>query len=194
MALVAEVRIGCESTSRERPTVVPLLSLTLQFGNVLQHATFNDAEFCQVNDKTKRRFKVRSAIGTTACWRARLFQDSCRDRNGRTILIPEWYVRLRHDGVTKSVRLHESDKERAAEEALRLLNRMEAEGWNAVTSRQGRLPGSPTVAQFCDAFMKVTAGMERQPRAIGIRTYTQSFRHFARSPPLNKIGNWTEVP
>ena len=61
-------------------------------------ATEDNPEKCQVGDKTaKRRF--RSAENTTAYWRGRLFRNSFKDRQGRTVTIPEWYCRLRHAGV-----------------------------------------------------------------------------------------------
>lgn len=59
-----------------------------------QDATLDTPKFCQVDDKTKYRVKVRSGMGTIAYWRARFFRNSCKDRHERTALISEWYIRL----------------------------------------------------------------------------------------------------
>ncbi|NBQ57437.1 MAG: hypothetical protein EBU32_03410, partial [Opitutaceae bacterium] len=117
-------------------------------------ATDRNLEKCQVYDKTKKtpkRGRVRSGMGTIAFWRAKLFRNSYRDRDGKTVEIPEFYVRLRWDGVTKRVKLHTSDRDKAAEEALGLSERLSREGWSAITSGQARLPASPTIDEFCEA-------------------------------------------
>jgi hypothetical protein len=65
--------------------------------------TEHNSELCQVNDKTGRRVRVRSGEGTLAYWRSRLFRNSYRHKDGRTVEIPEYYVRFRHAGTTKRV-------------------------------------------------------------------------------------------
>lgn len=145
----------------------------------------------QVDDKTEnkaeRRMRVRSGEGTVAYWRSRLFRNSYRDREGTTVLIPEYYVRMRRDGVTKRVRLHTSDKERAAEEALRLSERLSREGWNAVTAIQARLPASPTIDEFCAAYEDATASMERAPRPISVRTYVACFKQLCGLAGVSRL-------
>ena len=131
-------------------------------------------EMCQVDDKTEKRVRVRSGEGTAAYWRARLFRNSYRDRDGNTVEIPEYYVRMRREGLTKRVRLHTSDKDSAADEALRVSERLSREGWSAITDGQARLPSSPTIDEFCDLYRTATASMERSPRKISIATYTRS--------------------
>lgn len=136
----------------------------------------------QDNDKTiivpkaAKPFRVRSGEGTVAYWRSRLFRNSYRDRDGRTVEIPEYYARFRHDGMTKRVRLHTSEKEKAAEEALRLSQRLSQEGWSAVTVGQARLPHSPSIEEFCDAYQKATEAMESPPRPITVALYLRHLR------------------
>ncbi|MBL9213093.1 MAG: tyrosine-type recombinase/integrase [Opitutaceae bacterium] len=141
----------------------------------------------QDNDKTAKPIRVRSGMGTVAYWRAKLFRNSYRDREGRTVEIPEYYVRMRHDGQTKRVRLHTSDKDRAAEEALRLAERLESEGWHAVTSGQARLPASPTIDEYCDAYAKATEGMPKPPRAISVATYVRSLKQLCALAGVKQI-------
>lgn len=142
-------------------------------------ATDRNLEKCQVYDKTKKtpkRGRVRSGMGTIAFWRAKLFRNSYRDRDGKTVEIPEFYVRLRWDGVTKRVKLHTSDRDKAAEEALGLSERLSREGWSAITSGQARLPASPTIDEFCEAYSKAAASMENPPRPISVALYLRHLR------------------
>lgn len=104
--------------------------------------------------------------------------------------MPEYYVRLRHDGLTKRVRLHTSDKDRAAEEALNLSEKLRAEGWSAVAAGQSRLPASPTVEEFCEAYRKAAASMERPPRPISVAVY---LRHFKQVCSLAGVGRLREL-
>ena len=142
---------------------------------------------CQDGDKTLKRVRVRSGMGTVAYWRGKLFRNSYRDRNGVTIEIPEYYVRMRHEGVTKRVRLHTSDKDQAAEEALRLAGRLERDGWHAVTSGQARLPASPTIEQFCEAYAKATEGIPKPPRAVSVATYVRSLKQLCALAGVKQI-------
>ncbi len=154
---------------------------------VRQYATGHIPDKRQDNDKTSNRVRVRSGMGTVAYWRAKLFRNSYRDREGKTVEIPEYYVRMRRDGVTKRVRLHTSEKERAAEEALKLAHRLESDGWHAVTSGQARLPASPTIDEFCEAYVKAAEGMQRAPRAISVITYVRSLKQLCALAGVKQI-------
>jgi integrase len=140
-------------------------------------ATEDNPIKCQVGDKTpKRRF--RSAENTTTYWRDRLFRNSFKDRQGRTVTIPEWYCRLRHAGVTKRVRLPSADKDQAAEQARALAQLVWEKGWPAVADRQARLPSSPTVDDLCAAYSTIVADLERPPRPITVQNYLRCLRQF----------------
>ncbi|HUJ43443.1 MAG TPA: hypothetical protein VLW52_07545, partial [Opitutaceae bacterium] len=144
-------------------------------------------EMCQDGDKTARRIRVRSGEGTVAYWRNRLFRNTYRNRDGKTVEIPEYYVRMRHNGVSRRVRLHNSDKDKAAEEALGLAERLETEGWSAVTSRQARLPASPSIAEFCGLYRKAALSMERQPRNVTISLYCRCLRQICALAGIKQI-------
>jgi integrase len=115
-------------------------------------------------------------MGTVNYWRARLFRNTYRDRQGNTVEVPEFYVRIHHAGVTRRVRLTYSSKDQAAEEALGLFHRVLEQGWGVVTNRQARLPASPTIDEFIEAYEKATASMDKAPRAITVRLYARSLR------------------
>lgn len=138
------------------------------------NTTERNSDTCQANAKTPRR--VRSGFATTAYWRRRLYRNTYRDRQGRQVEIPEYYVRMRYNGITKQVRLNYSEQDKAAEEALKLFLRVQEEGMAAVTARQGRLPSSPTVEEYCVLYQTATASMERAPRPISVATYLRSLR------------------
>lgn len=148
----------------------------------------------QVGDKTDKsvkRLRVRSGEGTLAYWRAKLFRNSYRDRDGNTVEIPEYYVRLRRDGLTKRVRLHNSDKDEAAEEALGLSERLSREGWSAVTAGQARLPASPTIDEFCAAYQKAAASMEDPPRPITVALYLRHLRQVCALAGVTRLRELT---
>jgi integrase len=139
----------------------------------------------QVNVKTAKR--VRSGMSTAAFWKARLFRNSYRDRDGQTVEIPEFYVRLHHDGITRRVRLTHSDKDKASEEALGLFLKLQEQGWAAITARHARSPASPTVEEFCTAYEHAAASMERSPRPITLATYRRSLLQVCALAGVKKI-------
>ncbi len=150
-------------------------------------STGRNPETCQVNDKPPHRVRIRSGEGTLAYWRSRLFRNSYQDKTGSTVEIPEFYVRLRHAGVTKRVRMHTSDKEKAAEEALGLSGRLLREGWGAVDAGRARLPASPTIGEFCEAYEKAAASMESPPRPISVLTYVRSLRQVCSLAGVSRL-------
>ncbi len=141
----------------------------------------------QDNDKTPRRIRVRSGEGTVAYWKAKLFRNTYRDRGGRTVEIPEYYARMRHDGVTKRVRLGSSDKDKAAELALALSGRLSTEGWRAVAVGQARLPASPTIDEFCTAYARATESMRKPPRPISVANYVRSLKQLCALAGVRQI-------
>lgn len=134
----------------------------------------------QVNDKTAKRARVRSGQGTVAYWKAKLFRNTYRDRDGNTVEIPEFYVRVRHAGLTRRIRLGTSDKDKAAEEALSRSERVFAEGWGVETSRLARMPLSPSIEDFCAAYGKAVQAMESPPRSITVAQYLRHLRQICR--------------
>ncbi|MSU37335.1 MAG: hypothetical protein EXS36_20005 [Pedosphaera sp.] len=157
-------------------------------------ATGDNLEERQVNDKTGKAPKarrVRSAEGTLAYWKGKLFRNSYIDRKGRKIEIPEFYVRMRYEGVTKRVKLHSADKEEAAEQALRLSGQLRLNGWSAVLANQARLPSSLTIEDFCEAYEKAAASMERSPRPVTINLYCRCLRLIARFAGVKEIRQLT---
>ncbi len=50
--------------------------------------TPHNPEVRQDGDKTRQRARVRSGEGTVAYWRAKLFRNSYRDRQGQTVEMP----------------------------------------------------------------------------------------------------------
>ena len=131
----------------------------------------------QVGVKTGKRRRVRSGQGTIAFWKEKVFNNnSYKDRHGVTWPIKEYYVRLRHDGITKKVKLHTADKDKAAEEAMLLAAQLADEGWSAVTKGQARLPSSPTIEKFCEAYEKAAASMENPPRKISVALYLRHLK------------------
>ncbi len=153
-------------------------------------ATGHNLEKRQVNDKPERPLRVRSGLGTVAYWRGKLFRNTYTNQEGKTVEIPEYYVRMRHDGITKRVRLPTSDKDKAAEEALQLAERLAREGWSAVTAGLARLPASPTIEEFCEAYRKAAASMENPPRPISVALY---LRHLRQISALAGVGNLREL-
>jgi integrase len=141
----------------------------------------------QDDDKTVRRVRSRPAMGTLAYWRGKLFRNSYRDRQGNTVEMPEYYVRMRHDGKTRRVRLKSADKDIAAGEALQLAQRLETDGWHAVTSGQARLPGSPTIEEFCEAYSNATEGMPKPPRPVSVATYVRSIKQLCALVGVKQI-------
>ena len=165
--------------------------------NATQSDTTGDnPDKCQVNDKTDKTPKarrVRSGEGTVAYWKARLFRNSYTDREGRKIQIPEYYIRMRRDGVTKRVKLHSSDKEEAALQALNLSEQLRSNGWSAITAVQSRLPASPTIEQFIEAYVMATASMEDVPRPITIHLYTRCLRQLCAIGGIKNIRDLTPL-
>lgn len=153
--------------------------------------TAHTPEKCQDNDKTPQRARVRSGMSSIAYWRARLFRNTYRDRHGQTVEIPEWYARMRHDGKTRRVRLDSSDKDQAAERALRLFHELQDSGWDAVEKRQTRAPQSPTVDEFVQAFLEATEGFEAPPRPITLHLYTRCLRQLSKVAGVTHIRELT---
>jgi integrase len=145
----------------------------------------------QVNDKTAKRARVRSGQGTVAYWKAKLFRNTYRDRDGNTVEIPEFYARMRHEGKTKRVRLHTSDKDKAAEEAMRLSERLSVEGWGVVTAGQARLPVSPSIEEFCDAYTKAAQSMESPPRPISAALSLRHLRQICSIAGVTRLRELT---
>ncbi len=139
--------------------------------------TGDNREFCQVSAKTAR---VRSGQTTAAYWKGRLYRNSYRGRDGVAVLVPEYYVRIHHDGVTKQVRLTNSNRDKAADEALDLFLRVRDQGWHAVTSRQARQAASPSIDAFCDSYRTAAASMERSPRGVSINLYCRCLKQICR--------------
>ena len=149
--------------------------------------TAHTPEKCQDNDKTPQRARVRSGMSSVAYWRSRLFRNTYRDRQGQTVEIPEWYVRMRHDGKTKRVRLNSGDKDQAAERALRLFQFLQDEGWEAVEKRQARAPATPTVDEFIAAYLEATKSFEAAPRPITLHLYTRCLRQLCKVAEVTLI-------
>jgi len=145
----------------------------------------------QVNDKTAKRVRSRSGQGTLAYWRERLFRNSYTDRDGQRVEIPEFYVRMRHGGITKRVRLHSAEKDRAAEMALRLAERLSVEGWAAVTAGQARLPASPSIVEFGEAYVKASRSFEHPPRPITVKLYLRHLRQICALGGVSRIRELT---
>lgn len=159
-----------------------------------QSATGHNLEMCQVDDKVDKpakRERLRSGMGSEAYWKARLFRNSYRASDGRTVEIPEFYVRMRHAGQTRRVRLPYSDKDGAAEHALNLFHRLQSEGWSAVTDQQARLPASPTIEEFIEAYTTATASMEEPPRPITIHLYTRCLRQLCAVGGIERVRDLT---
>jgi integrase len=154
-------------------------------------ATQHNLEKRQDDDKTPKRARVRSGQGTVAYWRGKLFKNTYRDRRGNTVEFPEYYVRLRYDGITKRVRLHTSEKEKAAEEALRLSERLAGEGWGAVTAGQARLPASPSIEDFCATYEKAAQSMENPPRPISVALYLRHLRQICSIAGVTRLRELT---
>ena len=155
--------------------------------------TGHNPEMCQDGDKTAKPMRVRSGVGTVAYWRSRLFRNTYRDRSGQTVEIPELYVRMRHNGPTRRVRLRNSDKDKAAEEAQNLAGRLETEGWSVITARQARLPASPSVQEFCDLYRKAALSMERMPRKITVTNYCRCLHQLCSLAGVKQIRDLTRT-
>lgn len=156
-----------------------------------QTATEDNREKCQVDDKASKRVRVRSGEGSVAHWKAKLFRNTYRAHDGRTVQLPEWYCRMRHDGQTKRVRLASSDKDRAAELALQLANRLRVEGWSVVTKGLARLPASPTIEEFLSEYEKATKSMDKAPRPISVRLYSRCLLQLCEVAGVSKVRELT---
>jgi integrase len=134
--------------------------------------------------------KTRSGQSTVNYWKAKLFTNSF-SKNGITYDIPEYYVRLRYDGITKKVRLHTSDKDEAAQEALMLFERLSKEGWNAVRKGQSRLAGSFTIEEFCESFKNAVRSMDDAPRSISVNQYIRHLRQICSLAGITRLQELT---
>src|ERR1017187_458218 len=147
---------------------------------------------CQDGDKTDARLRVRSGMGTANYWRSRLFRNTYRDRQGNTVEVPEFYVRMHHAGITRRVRLSHSNKDSAADEALGLFHRLQDQGWGVVNDRQARLPSSPTIDEFIGAYIAATTSMDKAPRPITIRLYARALRQLCALVGVKHIRELTK--
>jgi integrase len=123
--------------------------------------------------------------GSVAYWKNRLWKNKVH-RNKGVYVVPEWYVRLRHEGVTKRVRLSTSDKDRAAEEALTLSRRLSIEGWSVITSKLARTASGPTIDEYCEEYQKAVLSMDNPPRPHSVKEY---IRHLKQICNLGDIHN-----
>lgn len=155
-------------------------------------ATEGNADMRQDHDKTPKRVRVRSGMGTLNYWRSRLFRNSYRDRTGQTVEIPEFYVRMRFAGITRRVRLNHADQEKAAEEALGLFERLNEGGWTAITDRSAKMPASPTIAQFCELYREGTTSMQRVPRPVSVANYLRSLRQICALAGVTNLRGLTK--
>lgn len=149
--------------------------------------TAGEPGICQDSHKTAGRIRARSGMATVAYWRSRLYRNTYTDRSGNKVEIPEFYVRMRHDGVTRQVRLDFSDRESAATQALERYLRLETEGWAAIDRRMARSPSTPTIDEFCTLYERATASMLKAPRRISIKTYCRSLKQLARLAGIKQI-------
>lgn len=154
-------------------------------------ATTRNVQERQADDKPQRAVRIRSAEGTLAYWQNRLFRNTYTNKEGVKVEIPEYYVRLRHDGETRRVRLKTADKEKAAEEALRLALQLPLKGWRAVEEGQARLTDSPSIDEFCEAYEKATVSMERAPRTVTVNLYCRCLRLIARYAGVSDVRQLT---
>jgi len=100
---------------------------------------------------------------------------------------------MRHNGTTRRVRLRNSDKDKAAEEAQDLAGRLETEGWSVITARQARLPASPSVQEFCDLYRKAALSMERMPRKITVANYCRCLHQLCSLAGVKQIRDLTRT-
>lgn len=148
----------------------------------------------QVDDKTQQRGKairMRSGENTLAYWRTRLFRNTYRDRDGRTVLIPEWYARFRHGGVTKRVRLKTADREQAAVAALALSQSVAKEGWVAVLDQQARLPASPEIDKLCETYAEIVPALPKPPKPISVLNYTRCLKQLCELAGVTQLRELT---
>jgi len=129
----------------------------------------------QQNDNNKKAKYSRSGRGTVQYWKGRLFKNKVWRKNGIEV-IPEYYVRLRHDGVTKRVHLSTSDKDLAADEALGLSIKLAKDGWGVINDRLDRKAVGLTVDEFCNEYRKAAEGIDNPPRPISINQYVRHLK------------------
>jgi hypothetical protein len=98
---------------------------------------------------------------------------------------------MRHGGITRRVRLRNSEKDKAALEALHMSELLEKDGWPAITIRQARLPASPTIEEFLEAYTGAVPSMQRVPRPITVRLYARSLRQLCALVGVERIRDLT---
>lgn len=165
-------------------TLVPL-------SKTKQGTTGHNGESCQDDAKTLGASRVRSGMGTVNYWKSRLYRNTYRDRNGAKVEVPEYYVRMRFDGITRQVRLDHSNRDAAAEQALTLFHRLQGEGWAAIERRKLRLPASQSIDGFIETFKRAAQRMEGAPRAISITAYAKNLNLLCRYGKITDLRQLT---
>lgn len=155
----------------------------------------HNADICQDSNKTvaktKDTLRVRSGMGTANYWKSRLYRNTYTDRSGAKIEIPEFYVRMRYDGITRQVRLDYSNRDTAADQALALYQRLQDEGWAAIDRRKLRVPASLSVDDFVKAFEHAAKRMARAPRPITVSAYAKNLKLLCRYGRITELNQLT---
>ena len=80
---------------------------------------------------------------SAALWRRRVFRNTYT-RNGRTLRLKKWSVKIQHRRRRRTFSLAAVSRAEAAREAQSLYQIIRAEGWDAATQARGRAGGSLT--------------------------------------------------
>lgn len=130
-------------------------------------------------------------MGTANYWKGRLYRNTYKDRNGATVDIPEFYVRMRFDGATRQVRLDHSSKDAAADQALMLFHRLQTEGWGAIERRKLRVPASRSIEDFIETMELAAGRMEGAPRKISVHAYAKNLALLCKHGNIGQLRQLT---
>jgi hypothetical protein len=128
--------------------VEPLRSL----GRLVLPLVFSVAPWLHPVSKNRPSERATRAIGAERCpaltqadmayWRRRLFKNSYTYK-GRLARVRSWSVKLQHRGERRTLSLTASRKDKAAQEAHQLYQKLVREGWEAVGPEPSGLQPAP---------------------------------------------------
>ena len=103
-------------------------------------------------------------------WKGRLRHRSYKNVTGKTVHVPEWQVKLFHDGKQRWVNLETSNRDAAAKKARDYWLKLRTLGWDAVKPRREKVV-DPSIGQFLAA-VRAEADLE----SATFQIYAKKFR------------------
>ena len=136
-----------------------------------QKSTLRNGKSVQAVSKQKKRSLAKTDV---RYWQQAIFH-SVYTRDGIRHFVPEWSVKIQHNGRRESFRLGTPNKTAAADKARQIYLKLQSEGWDAALARfkQGRTHDSSvtTVGEFLEAVGAIWSGKQKT-----FADYSRAFR------------------